>query len=74
MANQMFVRDCGRERIPILLVSGFLDLRAVAKRIGTPYSAPKPCELDWLLRIVDRALAEKVAPEPQADRPIAGAP
>jgi DNA-binding NtrC family response regulator len=62
MANQMFVRDAGRERIPILLVSAFADLPGVARRIGTPYSAPKPCELGKLLDLVDRALRERIPP------------
>jgi DNA-binding NtrC family response regulator len=62
MAAEMFVHDAGRERIPILLVSAFADLPAVARRIGTPYSAPKPCELGKLLGLVDRALLERIPP------------
>jgi DNA-binding NtrC family response regulator len=72
MAHQMFVLDVGRDKIPILLLSAFVGLPAVAKRVGTPYSAAKPCELDQLLRIVDRALFEKRPPEPQVSERIAG--
>jgi DNA-binding NtrC family response regulator len=78
MANEMFIHDAGRERIPILLVSAFVDLPAVAKRIGTPYSAAKPCELGKLLGLVDQALLEKIPPTfppvSRATQSTAGAP
>lgn len=64
MAHQMLVVDCGRERIPIVLVSGYLGLRAVAARVGTPYSIGKPCELGALLNLVERALRERIPPRP----------
>lgn len=66
MANQMFVRDCGKEDIPIILISGYLDLRATAERVGTPYFAPKPCSLDTLLDLLERALRERTPPAPTA--------
>jgi DNA-binding response OmpR family regulator len=69
MAQQMFVTDLGREEIPILLVSACVALPSVAKRVGTPYSVAKPCRLDELLRIVDRALLERRAPHPQLTVP-----
>jgi DNA-binding NtrC family response regulator len=72
MAHQMFVLDVGRDKIPILLVSAFVGLPTVARRIGTPYCAPKPCGLDRLLRLVDRALVEKKPPEPRFDEPTVG--
>lgn len=64
MAYEMFVRDAGRERIPIILISAFVGLRSIARKIGTPYLLPKPCELDRLLELVNRALLEKAAPMP----------
>jgi DNA-binding response OmpR family regulator len=69
MAYEMFIRDAGREEIPIILVSAFVGLRDVAKRIGTPYFLPKPCELDRLLDLVRRALVEKSAPKPGVAQP-----
>ena len=64
MARQMRLNDAREERIPILLVSGRDDLRAVAARIGTPYFIAKACA-DYgerLLRMLDRALSERCAP------------
>jgi CheY-like chemotaxis protein len=66
MAYRMLVEDCGRELIPIVLLSGTMDLVQVARRIGTPYVLAKPCEPDRLLRVIDRAIAERTAPRPTA--------
>jgi len=66
MAHEMFLADAGKERIPIVLISGYVDLPAIAARIATPYFAPKPCSLDTLVGLLDRALAERVAPSPVA--------
>jgi two-component SAPR family response regulator len=74
MSYEMFVRNTGREKIPIVLVSAFVGLPAVAKRIGTPYYLPKPCELDRLLRVVDKALVEKKAPQPEFAGSVARSP
>ena len=71
MAVEMLLQDVGKETIPIVLISGFVDLRSVAEKIGTPYFAPKPCSLDTLLDLVDRALSERAAPAhpaPHAER------
>jgi CheY-like chemotaxis protein len=62
MAYQMLVQDAGKERIPIVLISGYVSLRAIAERVGTPYFAPKPCSLDTLLGLLERALRERTPP------------
>lgn len=64
MANEMLVQDCGEEWIPVILISGFIDLPAIAEHIGTPYFAPKPCSLDVLLGLLEHALAERRPPAP----------
>ena len=70
MAWQMFVRDCGLETIPIILVSGAADLERIAARVGTPYFLAKPYALDALTALCDRALTERAPPVPAADRPV----
>ncbi len=65
MAYRMLVEDCGRELIPIVLLSGTVDLAAVARRVGTPYTLPKPCDPDRLLRMIARTLAERTPPRPK---------
>jgi two-component system, chemotaxis family, sensor histidine kinase and response regulator WspE len=64
MVAAMLERDRGKEKVPILLVSGRPDLPAVAARVGTPYSLSKgsPEYPRLLLKILERALAEKTAP------------
>jgi CheY-like chemotaxis protein len=64
MAYRMLVEDCGRELIPIVLLSGTMDLVQIARRVGTPYVLAKPCEPEQLLRVVARALAERTPPSP----------
>ena len=66
MAYQMFLLDSGMENIPIVLISGYVDLAIIARRVGTPYFAPKPCPLDRILRLLDRALAERIPPRPES--------
>jgi len=70
MAYRMFVRDCGAEQIPILLISGAADLREIAAQVGTPYRLAKPYHLDAFLRLVERALAERKAPTPTVQRAV----
>jgi DNA-binding NtrC family response regulator len=62
MVLQMFVRDLGREKIPILLCSGVLNLSGVASRVGTPYFLAKPYTLDAMLDLVAKALEERTPP------------
>jgi CheY-like chemotaxis protein len=64
MALRLFVEDQGLERIPLVLLSGFPDIGLIAKQIGTPYYLPKPFAIDALSRVINRALAERIAPRP----------
>jgi CheY-like chemotaxis protein len=64
MANRMFVLDAGREKVPIILISGYVNLRATAAGVGTPYFAPKPCSLDVIVALLERALRERTPPAP----------
>lgn len=66
MSHRMMIEDAGRERIPIVLLSGVADLRPIAELVGTPYALGKPCELDALLATAKLALTEQVAPTPKA--------
>ena len=63
MAFRMFIEDQGMENIPILLISGFPNLRIIADQIGTPYFIAKPFEIEELLELVKRALEDRVVPE-----------
>jgi two-component system OmpR family response regulator len=64
MAHRMLLHDAGEEKIPILLVSGRSDLTELAARMGTPYFLKKgsPDYRNSLLRILARALSERLAP------------
>ena len=70
MAHQMQLHDDGEEKIPIVLVSGRPDLPEVARRVGTPYFLAKASAdyVESLLALVDRALRERLAPEPEMTR------
>jgi DNA-binding NtrC family response regulator len=63
MADRMFVDDCGRESIPIVLVTGVADVRRIAAIVGTPYVLEKPYPLERLLALIDRALLERTPPD-----------
>jgi CheY-like chemotaxis protein len=65
MAARMLAEDCGRERIPIVIISGASDLIAIARRVGTPYYLAKPFEPSDMLAVVARALSEGCFPQPQ---------
>jgi CheY-like chemotaxis protein len=65
MAYELFLHDAGLEGIPIVLVSGVLDLPQTAAAVGTAYFLAKPYALAALLRLVARALAERRPPRPQ---------
>ena len=73
MAYEIFVRDAGNERIPIVLLSGKLGLDSVAKAIGTPYFVPKPSSADQLCASIERALTERTPPHPSLPAPDAHA-
>jgi DNA-binding response OmpR family regulator len=65
MAARMLIEDVGRERIPLLLVSGAIGLSSIAERVGTPYALPKPFDPTDLIALVSRALRERRAPTPR---------
>jgi len=69
MAYQLIVRNCGLEKVPIVLVSGLVDLPRIAELVGTPYFLPKPYDATAVVEVVDRALAERMPP-----MPLEGAP
>ncbi len=64
MAARMLAEDAGKERVPIVLVSGSVDLCREAARVGTPYYLPKPFTAERLLLAVSRAVEERRAPTP----------
>lgn len=68
MAYRLLVVDAGRELIPIILSSGYADIDLVADRIGTPYRISKPCQVDALVDVIERALRERRAPHPSSAR------
>jgi CheY-like chemotaxis protein len=69
MAYELFLRDAGAENIPIVLLSGKLDLQRVAATVGTPYFLSKPYPLDALLSLLERALVERTPPRPGPEPP-----
>jgi CheY-like chemotaxis protein len=60
----MVRHNVGFENIPIVLVSGAVELERVAQAVGTPYFLRKPYRFTQLLAVVDRALVERVTPHP----------
>jgi DNA-binding NtrC family response regulator len=64
MAYQMFIHNCGLERVPIVLLSGIVGLREIAARVGTPYFLEKPYSVSAVLSMCERALVERIAPTP----------
>jgi DNA-binding response OmpR family regulator len=64
MVVSMLIRDAGLEKVPIVLLSGVPDLRAVAARVGTPYYLAKPFPFAALDELLGRALSERTPPSP----------
>ncbi len=64
MAYRMLVEDCGKETVPVVIVSGNINLPDIARRVGTPYALAKPFGPDQLLELLGRALAERTPPYP----------
>jgi DNA-binding NtrC family response regulator len=62
MAFEMLLRNVGKEKIPIIFISGNVDLREIAARVGTGYFLMKPAELRVILALIDRVLVERRAP------------
>jgi DNA-binding response OmpR family regulator len=48
----------GMESVPLILCSAGRQLEEAARRIGTPYYLHKPFELDQVLALIHRALAD----------------
>src|SRR5579859_181709 len=71
MAYAMFLHNVGLDQIPVVLLSGALNLRKIAQAVGTPYFVGKPCSLDALLAVVDDALVHRVCPHPSIPRKAA---
>jgi FixJ family two-component response regulator len=59
------LRNFGDERIPVVLLSGVIDLPSVAATVGTPYFLAKPYDLDAVLLLMQRAVDERIAPTPR---------
>jgi DNA-binding NtrC family response regulator len=73
MAYEIFLRDAGIEKIPIVLLSGKLGLADVASAVGTPYFVAKPTTAEQLCASIERALAERTPPHPTLPEPAAQA-
>ena len=69
MAYQMFVTNCGKQCIPIVLLSGVADLKRVAEQVGTPYFQVKPYRIHTVLSLLQRALDERQPPVPRMREP-----
>jgi len=65
MAYRLLIEDCGREEIPILLISGVNNLVEVARKVGTPYFLAKPFTFDALAAMLKKALSERISPNPK---------
>jgi CheY-like chemotaxis protein len=64
VAYRLILRNCGDEKIPVVLLSGVLGLAQVAETVGTPYFLGKPYSIDAVSKLVRRALAERTPPRP----------
>jgi CheY-like chemotaxis protein len=64
MAYRMLVENAGKDKIPLILLSGAMDLRRIAARVGTPYFLAKPYRFEALTEMLGRALVERRAPAP----------
>jgi DNA-binding NtrC family response regulator len=62
MAHQMVLHDAGEEKIPVILVSGRVDLVQIARRMGTTYFVQKPADFGKFLSVLSQALSERLAP------------
>src|SRR5450432_2880439 len=62
MAHKMLLHDAGEEDIPIILMSGRVDLPQIAREMGTPYALKKPARIEAFLALLKRALSERRGP------------
>ena len=67
MAYAALAKDAGRELIPIVISSGYGDVAAIARELGTEYWVVKPCSLDTLRKVIALALTEHHPPQPSAE-------
>ena len=65
MAYRMFLRDAGLEQVPIILLSGRMNLSEIAASVGTHYYLTKPYPFANVLALLKQALHERRAPQPQ---------
>ena len=63
LCDRLLSRDEGQEKIPIIFLSGVVNLAKVASSSGTPYYVTKPYNLDQVLKVIARALLKRRAPE-----------
>jgi CheY-like chemotaxis protein len=59
LAYRMFYENCGRELIPIVLISASPEMKRISREIGTPYLLAKPFPVEAVTAMVERALAER---------------
>jgi DNA-binding NtrC family response regulator len=62
MAYEMLLHDMGLEHVPVIFLSGVPNLSDIAGKVGTPYFLSKPYGYRKVVALVERALAERVAP------------
>jgi CheY-like chemotaxis protein len=67
MAYGLYLRNSGDEKIPLILLSGVVNLPKVAQTVGTPYFLTKPYSPEALLKLVDRAIREHIRPRPRLE-------
>ena len=66
MANKLLLHNMGLEAVPVVFLSGVTNLEDVAAQVGTPYFLGKPYRYEGVVALVNRALAERIAPRPRA--------
>ncbi len=69
MAYRLLIEDAGREQVPIVVSSGHSGVELIAARIGTPYVLRKPCTLEAMRAMLERAGRERLAPRPVRSPP-----
>ena len=55
VVDKLRARGSGCETLPIVIVSGDVTVKEIARRIGA-VACPKPCAIDQLMAAVERAL------------------
>lgn len=65
MVLRMFAHNCGLEKVPIILMSGHVDLHQIAEEVGTPYTLAKPFRIEDLFALLRRVSREKTPPQPR---------